>query len=76
MDRPPHVRKVFLSAKCKDVCLVTLLTEDELIVEEHFGYPPAPFTDNEPGDEEWVSLEIDNATGCIVGWKPIETLKA
>lgn len=54
--------KVFISAKCSDLCFM----EFEGI--EHDGYvPDIPAL----GGGDYVALEIDNETGVIQGWKPL-----
>jgi hypothetical protein len=75
VDQPLEIRKVFVSAKCGKTCLITLIDETDAIIDEHFGHPPV-HVDALSDDGDWITLEIDNATGYIIGWKPIETLKA
>jgi hypothetical protein len=68
------VKTVYISGKVSDLFHGTLFDEDMQILEEVDGYVPAISAIDGPGD--YIGIQIDNATGTIVGWKPIETFKS
>lgn len=58
----------FVSAKCSDLCSVTLYDKDGNEIVERNGYVPDWMPDDHYGD--YVMLEIELATGKILNWKP------
>ena len=65
-----------ITAKCSDLCVVQLLSDDgKTELAEHDGYVPVGIgidaCDFNSTSYDYVEIEIDIATGQIVGWKPI-----
>lgn len=63
-----EIKKVTISMKHNDLAVMTLDNENDVEVFEHDGYMP-DMGIFEGGD--YTELTIDNATGKIIGWKPI-----
>ena len=64
MSKP---KTVHISAKCSDLCFTQIEDENGNMIAEHDGYVPAFMPDQHYGD--YVSLEIDIATGKILNWR-------
>lgn len=64
MAKPTSIR---ISAKCSDLFSATLHDENERQIGEYDGYVPGFFPGEHYGD--YVSLDIDLATGRILNWK-------
>lgn len=58
--------KIGLSAKASDLHFVQIYFEDGS-TREHDGYNPGVC-----GSGDYTKLEIDNETGKIIGWKPLQ----
>lgn len=60
--------KVSISAKCSDLCFVSVSDDKEnLLVDGYDGYVPAFMPDDHYGD--YVILDIDVKTGQILNWR-------
>lgn len=59
--------KISISAKCSDMCSTTVKDETGILFNTA-GYAPSI---DAVGDGDYISLEIDNDTGTIVGWTPL-----
>ena len=66
--------KMYLSAKCSDLCRIYIYDNDDNQVFEHTGYVP----DFMPGQHfgDYVELIIDVDTGIILNWQPNAVKKA
>ena len=66
--------KLYLSAKCSDLCWLRIDNDDGEPLLEHDGYVP----DFMPGQHwgDYIDLEIDVETGVILNWKPNEVRAA
>ena len=60
---------VYLSAKCSDMCFTTVIDQDGNEVLEKDGYVPHI---KGIGGGDYLSIKVDNATGKIVGWVPVQ----
>jgi hypothetical protein len=69
------VNRIYISAKCSDLCYAELKTDKGQVVASHDGYVPALMPGEHYGD--YVELEIDLETGVILNWKrpSIETVE-
>ena len=61
------VNRMYISAKCSDLCYAELQDSKGNKVAEHDGYVPALMPEKHYGD--YVELEIDLETGTILNWK-------
>lgn len=66
------IKTVYVNAKCSDCCDIVLQNDKNEYIEEHVGYVPKNIG---IGGGDYIELHIDNATGKIVDWVPITTLK-
>jgi hypothetical protein len=62
-----RITTLVISAKCSDLCNVQALGVGNGVIAEGDGYVPDFMPDEHYGD--YVSLEIDVATGKILNWK-------
>lgn len=62
-----QVHRIHLSAKCSDLCWMSLEDEKGERIAEGDGYVP----DFMPGDHygDYITLEIDPKTGVITNWR-------
>ena len=61
------VKRVFVSAKCSDLCDVRFLNENGTEIGSSDGYVPDWMPEHHYGD--YIELEIDIATGHILNWE-------
>ena len=61
------IKTLSINAKCSDLCWVAALDENGETVVENDGYVPSFMPDEHYGD--YVTLEIDVATGKILNWQ-------
>jgi len=61
------VNRIYINAKCADLCYAELKDSTGKTVAEHNGYVPALMPEDHYGD--YVELEIDLETGVILNWK-------
>lgn len=61
------VNRIYINAKCSDLCYAVLKDKNGNRVAEHNGYVPALMPEEHYGD--YVELEIDIETGTIFNWK-------
>ena len=60
--------KITISAKCNDMFGMLITDDKNKTVLDYDGYVP----DIESiGGGDYIELEIDNATGTIIGWVPL-----
>jgi hypothetical protein len=72
MEKTRMPKYVSIYGKVSDMCIITLLDEKRFLIEEHVGYvPPFPAIG---GSGDYIEIEVENETGKIVDWKPIEKL--
>lgn len=64
------VKRVRIGGKVSDMCFGALFDDKGKLVEEHDGYVP---NIKALGGGDYLRLEIDNATGQILNWKPIQS---
>lgn len=64
--------KILLSAKCSDMCSVTVVNDDGEAQYEETGYVPS-YIPNWFAD--YIELEIDPKTGTILNWDVNEVQK-
>lgn len=62
-----EIKKVTINMKHNDLVFMSLDNENDVEVFEHDGYMP----DMGMLGGDQTELTIDNATGKIIGWKPI-----
>jgi hypothetical protein len=62
-----EVKRIYISAKCSDLCYAELIGPQSEVVAEHDGYVPALMPEEHFGD--YVELQIDLETGKIMNWK-------
>jgi hypothetical protein len=60
------VNRIYINAKCSDLCFAQLKDGEGRVVAEHDGYVPALMPEEHYGD--YVELEIDLETGTILNW--------
>ena len=61
--------RIFISAKCSDLCHYKVVDDQGIYILEGDGYVPENWG---VGGGDYVELTIDNKTGRIVGWVPID----
>ena len=66
-DKDMDVNRIFINAKCSDLCFAQLQNSTGRVVAEHNGYVPALMPGEHYGD--YICLEIDLKTGTILNWK-------
>jgi len=67
---------IFLDAKCNDCCSVNVYEDPDpeaecsevTMLRSYSGYVP----ESSLGNDDRIMLRIDNATGRIIGWVPID----
>jgi hypothetical protein len=67
------VKTVVIGGKVSDMCHGTLIGHDGSKIEEHDGYVPQVGCLDDGAD--YLYFEIDNETGVIKNWNPIETFR-
>lgn len=60
--------KIFLDAKCSDLCYTTITDDKGFIIFENDGYVPRF---KGIGGGKYLDIQIDNKTGKIIGWVPL-----
>ncbi len=65
MDYSERPKILHVSAKCSDMCDLTLTSEDGSILGEKGDYVPSGLG---IGSGDYVSFSVDLDTGQIVGW--------
>jgi hypothetical protein len=66
-DKVVDVSRIYINAKCSDLCFAQLKDGDGKVIAEHDGYVPALMPEEHFGD--YVELDIDLETGTILNWK-------
>ena len=66
-DKDVDVNRIYINAKCSDLCFAQLKDGEGKVIAEHNGYVPALMPEMHFGD--YVELEIDLETGTILNWK-------
>lgn len=61
--------RIFISVKCSDSCDYAVVDDQGNYILEGDGYVPRNWG---VGGGDYVKLTIDNETGKIVGWVPID----
>ena len=61
------VNRVYINAKCSDLCYAELRDSKGKVIATHDGYVPALMPEEHYGD--YVKLEIDLETGVILNWE-------
>lgn len=67
------IKTVIIGGKVSDLCHGTLIGPNGETIEEHDGHVPQVGSLDD--GEDYLYFEIDNETGVIKNWKPIETFK-
>jgi len=65
-DKDVDVNRIYINAKCNDLCHAQLKDGEGRVLAEHNGYVPALMPEEHYGD--YVELEIDLETGTILNW--------
>lgn len=66
------IKTVFIAGKCSDLCDIQLINENDKLVESYDGYVPSNIG---IGGGDYLEFQVDNATGKIIDWVPITSLK-
>lgn len=63
------ITSIWVSAKCSDLCFVEYFDKDKKMVAERDGYVPSFLNEGSDNDGDFLTLEIDVASGKILNWK-------
>ena len=64
--------KISFGCKCSDMSYMTIYDDEGNEIFEHDGYVPSI---KGLGSGDYVDIDIDNATGKIIGWVPLSADK-
>ena len=65
-EKEVNAKKVYINAKCSDLCICIIYDSDGNLLKETDGYVPSFMPD---GGGDYVDLEIDVDTGQILNWR-------